>query len=218
MSYVRLKRILDLLGASISLLFLWPLLLIISILIKLNSNGPVLFRQKRIGINRSEFYIYKFRTMRADTPNDMPTHLLSRPDIFITSIGKFLRKSSLDELPQLFNIFRGDMSFVGPRPSLWNQYDLIQERDKYNVNSIVPGLTGWAQINGRDELPIEIKAKLDGEYLERMSLPFDIKCVLLTFIKVFKSEGIIEGKGQLDEITLRSDQGIEQESNSNYNL
>lgn len=163
------------------------------IAIKLDSKGPILFKQKRVGINKSHFYILKFRTMRIDTPQDTPTHLLENPDQYITRVGRFLRKTSLDELPQIWNILIGDMSIIGPRPALWNQYDLIAERDKYGVNDILPGLTGWAQINGRDELPIEVKAKLDGEYVENMGFWMDVKCFFGTIISVFKSDGVVEG-------------------------
>lgn len=167
--------------------------LIIAVVIKSTSKGPVLFRQKRLGRNKKEFYILKFRTMRTDTPSDMPTHLLQDPDFFITKVGKFLRKTSLDELPQIINILKGDMSIVGPRPALWNQYDLIAERDKYGANEIKPGLTGWAQINGRDELPNEVKAKLDGEYTQRISLGLDLKVFCMTILSVLKSDGVREG-------------------------
>lgn len=190
------KRIIDFTLSLIGLMILWPFFLIIAFLIKIDSRGPVFFKQKRVGKNKKHFYILKFRTMRSDTPKDMPTHLLDNPEVYITKVGKFLRKSSIDELPQIFNILKGDMSIIGPRPALWNQFDLIEERDKFGANNIYPGLTGWAQINGRDELPIDIKAKLDGEYVERMSFFFDIKLMLLTIISVMKSEGIREGKSQ----------------------
>lgn len=162
-------------------------------MIKLDSPGPVLFKQKRVGINKTHFNIYKFRTMRTDTPKDTPTHLLADPDKYITKMGRFLRKTSLDELPQIINILFGQMAIIGPRPALWNQYDLIEERDKYRANDIRPGLTGWAQINGRDELPIEVKAKYDGEYVQRMSFLFDFKCFLGTIAVVMNREGVIEG-------------------------
>lgn len=178
----------------IGLLLLSPLFAIIIIAIKCNSKGPVFFKQERIGRNKKNFNIYKFRTMRIDTPKDSPTHLLQNPDKYITGVGKVLRKSSLDELPQLFNILKGEMSAIGPRPALWNQFDLIKERDKYNANSIKPGLTGWAQINGRDELDIPTKARLDGEYASEVNLAFDIKCLMITIVHIFKSSGIIEGK------------------------
>lgn len=191
--YKYLKRPLDFLISLIALIILSPLFLLIAIWIKINSKGPVFFRQKRVGKNKELFEIYKFRSMRIDTPSDMPTHMLSNPEAFITSSGKFLRKTSLDELPQLINIIKGDMAIIGPRPALWNQYDLIEERDKYKANDIRPGLTGWAQINGRDELEIPVKAKLDGDYVERMSFVFDIKCFVGTIISVFRSDGVIEG-------------------------
>lgn len=188
------KRIMDILFSAIGFVVLLPFLLLISICIKFDSKGPVLFRQKRVGKNDSYFYIYKFRTMYVDTPRDMPTHLLEQADKQITRVGKFLRKTSLDELPQLVNILLGQMSIVGPRPALWNQEDLIEARRALGVNKVRPGLTGWAQINGRDELPIETKAKLDAEYVSRMSLLFDLKIICLTLLKVVKSDGYREGK------------------------
>ena len=191
--YKYLKRPLDFLIALIALIILSPLFLLIAIWIKLNSKGPVFFKQKRVGKNKKLFEIYKFRSMRADTPADMPTHLLNDPEAFITSSGRFLRKTSLDELPQLINIVKGEMAIIGPRPALWNQYDLIEERDKYGANDIRPGLTGWAQINGRDELEIPVKAKLDGDYVESMSFVFDIKCFVGTIFSVLKSDGVVEG-------------------------
>lgn len=183
----------DLIISGISIVILSPVLLLIAIAIKLDSKGHVLFKQKRVGKNKTHFMIYKFRSMYVDAPSDMPTHLLKDPTAMITKVGAFLRKTSLDELPQLFNIFKGEMAIVGPRPALWNQYDLIEERDKYRANDIRPGLTGWAQINGRDELEIDEKSKLDGYYVENMGLLLDIKCFLGTFISVAKSEGIVEG-------------------------
>ncbi|WP_342547353.1 sugar transferase [Paenibacillus sp. FSL P2-0089] len=192
--YMIVKQTLDFILALIGMLLLWPFFLIIAVVIKSTSKGPVLFRQKRLGRNKKEFYILKFRTMRTDTPSDMPTHLLQDPDFFITKVGKFLRKTSLDELPQIINILKGDMSIVGPRPALWNQYDLIAERDKYGANEIKPGLTGWAQVNGRDELTINLKVSFDSEYLNNMSLWFDLKCTLLTIIKVAKHDGVVEGR------------------------
>lgn len=197
--YVILKRWIDFLGALCGILLLSPILGLIALWIKSDSKGPVFFRQKRIGIHRSTFMIYKFRTMRSDTPGDMPTHLLQDPDRFITRSGRFLRKSSLDELPQLFNILFGQMAIVGPRPALWNQDDLIAEREKYHANDVVPGLTGWAQINGRDELPIEVKAKLDGEYIQKMSFLFDMKIILRTVFSVLHSEGVKEGASNQKE-------------------
>jgi len=191
--YMQMKRLIDLILSLIGLIVLSPIFLILIIAIKIESRGPVLFKQKRVGINKTHFYILKFRTMRIDTPKDTPTHLLENPERYITKMGKLLRKTSLDELPQIWNIFVGQMSIIGPRPALWNQYDLIAERDKYGANDVPPGLTGWAQINGRDELPIDIKAKLDGEYVERISLWMDIKCFFGTLISVAKSDGVMEG-------------------------
>lgn len=188
-----IKRILDFLISLIGFIVLSPLFLLLCLIIKLTSPGPIFFKQKRVGIYKSHFSIFKFRTMRIDTPKDVPTHLLENPDQYITSIGKFLRKTSLDELPQLINIIKGDMAIVGPRPALWNQYDLIEEREKYGANDVLPGLTGWAQVNGRDELEIPVKAKLDGEYIEKMSFLFDCKCFLMTITSVLKHEGVVEG-------------------------
>lgn len=193
MVYLKIKRMLDIVLSFIGLIVLSPLFLILIVAIKIDSKGPVLFKQKRVGIHKSHFYILKFRTMRTDTPKDTPTHLLENPEQYITRVGKFLRKTSLDELPQIWNIFVGQMSIIGPRPALWNQYDLIAERDKYGANDVRPGLTGWAQINGRDELPIEVKAKLDGEYVEKISFLFDVKCFFRTIISVIKRDGVIEG-------------------------
>jgi len=182
MKYIRIKRILDIIIAFLGILFLSPLLIILIVLMKICTNGSIIFKQKRFGQNKSYFYIYKFRTMKLDTPKDVPTHLLENPDQWYTEIGKFLRKTSMDELPQLFNILKGDMSFVGPRPALWNQYDLIELRDKYNSNRVPVGLTGWAQINGRDEISLEEKAKLDGEYAKNIGFIMDIKCMLKTIL------------------------------------
>ncbi len=191
--YMKIKRGIDFCLASVAIVLLSPVLLVISAAIRLDSPGPVLFRQKRVGIHKTYFTIYKFRTMRTDTPKDMPTHLLEDPDAFLTRTGKFLRKTSLDELSQLYNILRGDMSFVGPRPALWNQEDLVAERERYGANDVLPGLTGWAQINGRDELEIPVKAKLDGQYVRHMSLWFDVKCFLGTFGAVVHADGVVEG-------------------------
>ena len=197
--YPVIKKILDRLLALVGLCILSPVFLILVAAIKLDSKGPVLFRQKRVGINKTYFNILKFRTMKIDTPKDMPTHLLKDPQQYITKVGGFLRKTSLDELPQIINILKGDMAIVGPRPALWNQYDLIEERDKYGANDILPGLTGWAQINGRDELPIAVKARLDGEYVKRMGFLMDVRCMLGTVISVVKQEGIVEGgTGELE--------------------
>ena len=191
--YPALKRVIDVVISGLAIVVLSPVLLLIAIAIKLDSKGPVLFKQKRVGKNKSHFMIYKFRSMYVDTPSDMPTHLLKDPTAMITKVGAFLRKTSLDELPQLFNIFKGEMAIVGPRPALWNQYDLIEERDKYSANNIRPGLTGWAQINGRDELEIDEKSKLDGYYVKNMSFGLDVKCFFGTFLSVAKSEGVVEG-------------------------
>lgn len=191
--YAYIKRTIDFLASLFALIILSPLFLFIVIWIKTNSPGPVLFKQKRVGKNKELFDIYKFRSMRSDTPADMPTHLLNDPETFITKSGHFLRKTSLDELPQLINILKGEMAIIGPRPALWNQYDLIEERDKYGANDIRPGLTGWAQINGRDELEIPIKAKLDGDYVKNISFLFDLKCFFGTISSVLKSDGVVEG-------------------------
>lgn len=191
--YPYIKRTLDFIMALLGLIILSPVFLVLIIAIKLDSPGPVLFRQKRIGIHKSHFSILKFRTMRTDTPKDMPTHLLKDPDQYITKVGKFLRKTSLDELPQIVNILKGDMAVVGPRPALWNQEDLIAERDKYGANDVRPGLTGWAQINGRDELEIPVKAKFDGEYVKRMGLGMDCRCFFGTFLSVLRGDGVVEG-------------------------
>jgi len=191
--YMGIKRGMDFVLALVALLLFWWVFAILCIAIKLDSPGPIFFKQKRVGLHKTHFHILKFRTMRVDTPKDMPTHMLSNPDQYITKVGKFLRKSSLDELPQIINILKGEMSIVGPRPALWNQYDLIEERDKYGANDVVPGLTGWAQINGRDELEIPIKAKLDGEYVEKFGLVMDIKCFLGTITAVLFHKGVVEG-------------------------
>lgn len=192
--YMKIKRLLDIVLSLIGLSVLSPIFLILIIGIKLDSKGPVLFKQKRVGINKTHFNILKFRTMRIDTPKDTPTHLLENPEQYITKMGKFLRKTSLDELPQILNIFVGQMSIIGPRPALWNQYDLIAERDKYGANEVPPGLTGWAQINGRDELAIEVKAKLDGDYVERIGLWMDLRCFCVTIASVIRSDGVVEGR------------------------
>ncbi|WP_188392432.1 sugar transferase [Compostibacillus humi] len=191
--YLKIKRVLDFILSFIGLVVLSPIFIILVFAIKLDSKGPVLFKQKRVGMHKKHFYILKFRTMRIDTPKDIPTHLLEDPEQYITRVGKFLRKTSLDELPQIFNILAGQMSIIGPRPALWNQYDLIEERDKYGANDVPPGLTGWAQINGRDELPIEIKARFDGEYVEKIGLWMDVKCFIGTIVSVIKSDGVVEG-------------------------
>lgn len=191
--YIKFKRSIDILLSLVGIVILLPVFLILIIAIKLTSPGPIFFRQKRVGIRKTYFNILKFRTMRIDTPKDTPTHLLENPEQWITTTGKFLRKTSLDELPQIFNIIKGDMSIVGPRPALWNQYDLIEERDKYGANDIRPGLTGWAQVNGRDELPIKVKARFDGEYVKNMGLKMDLTCFLKTIVSVVISDGVKEG-------------------------
>ncbi len=193
-NYIFFKRVLDFLLALIGLIVLSPVFLILVIFIKLDSKGPILFKQKRVGIHKTHFEILKFRTMKIDTPKDMPTHMLANPEKYITRVGKFLRKTSLDELPQIINILKGEMSIIGPRPALWNQYDLIAERDKYGANDILPGLTGWAQVHGRDELEIEEKAKLDGYYVKHLGFKLDVQCFFLTIKSVLKSEGVVEGK------------------------
>ncbi len=193
MSYLKIKRIIDIILSLFGIIILSPVFLILVIAIKLDSKGSILFKQKRVGIHKKHFNILKFRTMRIDTPKDIPTHMLENPEQWITRIGKFLRKTSLDELPQIINILKGDMSIIGPRPALWNQYDLIEERDKYGANDIPVGLTGWAQINGRDELEIDIKAKFDGEYVKKIGFLMDFKCFFGTIISVLKRDGVVEG-------------------------
>jgi O-antigen biosynthesis protein WbqP len=188
--YGGIKRGMDFLLSCIGFVLLIPLFIVLIIAIKLDSPGPALFRQKRVGIHKSYFYIWKFRTMPADAPKDIPTHLQKDTEYVATSLGRFLRRTSLDELPQLVNIIRGDMSIVGPRPALWNQDDLIEERDKYGANDVRPGLTGWAQINGRDELDIFQKAKLDGEYVKNMGVGMDMKCFFGTFLPVLRADGV----------------------------
>lgn len=191
--YIIIKRMIDFILSLIAIIILSPIFLVLAIWVKIDSPGPVFFKQKRIGKNRTFFQIYKFRTMRSDTPKDTPTHMLNDPASFITRSGHFLRKTSLDELPQLINILKGEMAIIGPRPALWNQDDLADERDKYGANDVLPGLSGWAQINGRDELPIPIKARLDGDYVNNMSFIFDIKCIIGTVLSVVKSDGVVEG-------------------------
>jgi len=191
----------DMVLSLLALIILSPLLILICLAIKLDSKGPILFKQKRVGKHKKHFYILKFRTMRIDTPKDTPTHLLENPEKWITRVGKFLRKTSLDELPQIINILKGDMSIIGPRPALWNQFDLIEERDKFGANDVPVGLTGWAQIHGRDELPIPEKAKLDGEYVSKFGLWMDIKCFFGSVIAVLKSDGVVEGgTGTLEKV------------------
>lgn len=191
--YRLFKNVVDRVLAFLALVLLSPVFLLLIIAIKLDSKGPVFYRQKRVGIHKTHFQIWKFRTMRIDAPKDTPTHLLKNPEEYITRVGRFLRRTSLDELPQVLNILMGEMAIVGPRPALWNQYDLIEERDKYGANDVLPGLTGWAQINGRDELEIPVKAALDGEYVKRMGLLMDLRCFFGTFIKVLRADGVVEG-------------------------
>ena len=197
------KRLIDIVLSGIGILVLLPVWVALAIAIKIDDPGPVIFKQKRIARNENGqirfFRIYKYRSMKMSTPRDTPTHLLENPEQYITRVGKFLRKTSLDELPQIFNIFLGQMSIVGPRPALWNQDDLYAQRAKYGANDVTPGLTGWAQINGRDELPIEEKARLDGVYVQKLSFAFDVKCLLGTVMPVLKHEGIVEGVTQRDE-------------------
>lgn len=195
--YSVIKRIGDIILSLIGIIVLSPVFLGLIIAVKIDSRGPVFFKQKRVGIHKSHFNMLKFRTMKIDTPKDTPTHLLENPEQYITKVGKFLRKTSLDEIPQIINILSGKMSIIGPRPALWNQYDLIEERDKYGANDVRPGLTGWAQVNGRDELPIEVKAKFDGEYVRKMSFLLDCKCFFMTIFKVVKSDGVVEGAANL---------------------
>lgn len=195
---VFIKRLLDILLSGAAIIVLSPLLLLLALLIKLDSRGPIFFTQKRVGKGKTYFQILKFRSMYTDTPRDMPTHMLGNAQSHITRLGKYLRLTSLDELPQLFNIFIGQMSIVGPRPALWNQYDLLAERDKYGANDLVPGLTGYAQINGRDEIPIEEKARLDGWYVQNIGFFTDCKIILGTVSTVFTHKGIVEGKRHRD--------------------
>lgn len=195
-----LKRTIDIVLSFLGLVILLPVFLILALLIIIDDPGPVFFTQKRVGINKSFFKLHKFRSMKMSTPHDTPTHLLENPEQYITRMGKFLRKSSLDELPQIWDIFVGNMSIIGPRPALWNQDDLVAERDKYKANDVRPGLTGWAQINGRDELEIPVKAKLDGEYVEKISFAFDCKCFFGTIFSVLKHDGVVEGgTGELNK-------------------
>lgn len=187
------KRLCDIILSGCGIIVLLPVYLIIMLAMVIDDPGPVFFRQKRVGIHKTHFMIMKFRSMKMETPHDVPTHMLENPEQYITRVGKILRKTSLDELPQIFQIFTGEMSVIGPRPALWNQFDLIAERDKYGANDIRPGLTGWAQINGRDELPIDVKARLDGEYVEKMSFLFDCRCFFGTILSVLKHDGVVEG-------------------------
>ena len=194
-----IKRLLAIILSLLGIVCLSWLFVLIAVAIKLDSPGPVLFRQKRVGAGKKYFEILKFRTMRIDAPADVATHLFSDPELYITPVGRFLRRFSLDELPQLINILRGDMAIVGPRPALWNQFDLIEERDRYGVNDIRPGLTGWAQINGRDELQISVKARYDGEYVQKMSFAFDLKILCATVGKVIRHDGVLEDGNAADE-------------------
>ena len=187
------KRLLDIILSFLGLVVLSWLYLVIIIAIKIDDPGPAFFTQKRVGLHKKHFNVHKFRTMKMSTPHDVPTHLLENPDQYITRVGGFLRKFSLDELPQIWDIFIGKMSIVGPRPALWNQYDLIAERDKYGANDVKPGLTGWAQINGRDALEIVEKAQLDGEYVKKLSFFFDVKCFFLSIFRVVFHVGVVEG-------------------------
>ena len=193
--YIKIKYLADRILAGAGLIVLSPVFAGIGLAIKLEDgwDAPIFFKQKRVGLHKKHFMLYKYRSMKLDTPHDVPTHLLENPDQYITKVGRFLRKSSLDELPQLLNILKGEISVCGPRPALWNQYDLIEERDKYEVHDIKPGLTGWAQINGRDELEIPVKARLDGYYRKNIGLKMDAKCFFGTFGSVLKSEGVVEG-------------------------
>ena len=194
------KRVIDVILSGMALLILWFPMLIVAIIVKCDSKGPVFFWQKRVGLHKETFMMPKFRSMYTETPANMPTHMLQDPDQWITKAGRILRKTSLDELPQILSIFTGKMSIIGPRPALWNQDDLIAERDKYGANDVRPGLTGWAQINGRDEIEIEDKAKLDGEYVEKMSFAFDCKCFFGTIVSVLRHDGVVEGgTGQLNK-------------------
>lgn len=203
------KRVIDIVLSFLALIILWPFFLVLIAAIKIDSRGPVLFKQKRVGVHKSHFNILKFRTMKVDTPHDVPTHMLENPEQWITRMGKFLRKTSLDELPQIWNIFTGKMSIIGPRPALWNQFDLIEERDTYGANDIRPGLTGWAQINGRDAIEIEDKARYDGEYVERIGCIMDIKCFFGTIGSVLSSKGIVEGgTGEMHKEDLKTDRVV----------
>ncbi len=194
--YLPFKRLFDILLSTLTIIVFSPLYIVLAILVKCTSKGPIFFKQERIGKYKKHFKILKFRTMRIDTPNDIPTHMLENPEQYITGVGKFLRKTSLDEIPQALNIFIGQMSVVGPRPALYNQDDLVAERDKYHANDIVPGLSGWAQCNGRDTLPIPDKAKLDGEYVKRFNIWFDIRIIFKTFFQAFRGKDEVEGKNE----------------------
>lgn len=203
MRYLEQKRAIDVFVSALALILLAPVLLFIAVLIKVDSKGPVLFKQQRVGQDETLFWIYKFRTMRNDTPKDVPTHLFAGSTKHITPIGAVLRKTSFDELPQLVNILKGDMALVGPRPALWNQTDLIEARRAEGVVPVKPGLTGWAQVKGRDELPIEVKAKFDGDYARHMGHRLDFVCVLLTVRNVLLRKGIIEGQVEPPPVPLK---------------
>ena len=209
-----IKRLLDIILSLAGLVILAPVFLIIAVVIKLDDPGPVFFRQKRVGAGKSQFYMLKFRTMKTSTPRDTPTHLLENPEQYLTRWGKFLRKSSLDEIIQTVHIFSGRMSIVGPRPALWNQFDLIAERDKYGANDIRPGLTGWAQVNGRDELPISVKAKFDGEYARNISFKTDCRCFFMTIFKVLRSDGVVEGRANKGEDNDNGGEANDKEENA----
>lgn len=201
--YLKARRVVDVVLSSVGLVVLSPVFAVLIVEIKRDSEGPIFFTQKRVGIHKKHFNILKFRTMRIDTPNDTPTHLLDNPDQWITKMGKFLRKTSLDELPQIINILKGEMSIIGPRPALWNQYDLIEERDKYGANSIPPGLTGLAQIKGRDTISIEDKSRYDGEYVKQLGCVMDLKCFCGTIVSVLKKDGVCEGGPGREKETVR---------------
>ena len=201
-----IKRIIDIMLSLAGLILASWLYLIIIIAIKVDDPGPAFFSQKRVGIHKKNFKLYKFRSMKMSTPHDVPTHLLENPGQYITRVGRLIRKLSLDEIPQLYNILRGDMSVIGPRPALWNQYDLLEERDKYGANDVKPGLSGWAQICGRDKLEIAEKARLDGEYVKRMSFPFDCRCFFGTAISALRADGVVEGgTGEGNKVDVTND-------------
>ncbi|BCZ27060.1 UDP-phosphate galactose phosphotransferase [Claveliimonas bilis] len=203
--YIRIfKRIIDIVLSGMGLILLAIPMGIVAILIKIEDPGPALFKQKRVGKDKKYFLLYKFRSMKMDTPHDTPTHMLENPEQYILKIGSYIRKTSIDELPQMWNILKGDMSIIGPRPALWNQDDLVAERDKYQANDVKPGLTGWAQINGRDELEISYKARLDGEYVKKMGFGMDVKCFFMTIMSVIRREGVVEGgTGEIEKRKLK---------------
>ena len=188
-----IKRILDVILSFLGLLLLSPLFLLLCIAVYIDDPGPIFFKQKRVGLNKQYFSLHKFRSMKMSTPHDVPTHMLENPESYITRVGRVLRKLSLDELPQIGDIFIGNMSIIGPRPALWNQDVLTAERDKYGANDVVPGLTGWAQVNGRDELEIPEKAKYDGDYVKNLTFKMDVTCFFMTIANVLKSKGVVEG-------------------------